>query len=67
MLRRLTQSQVLTDDAIKELKIHTVPGGEEWRIPLVLDLLHSIESARNDPGIINTSELAHMLEYICCD
>ena len=47
---------------INSIHINPVPADEEWRIPLLLDLL---ESRDTNPGFLTREEAQLMIEHIC--
>lgn len=45
------------------IDINPVPAGEEWRLPLLLDLLHCRD---NNPGFLTNDEIQLMMDHTCC-
>ena len=48
---------------INSIQINPVPAEQEWRIPLLADLLVNRD---NNPGFLTSEELQLMVEHICC-
>lgn len=48
---------------VNQIKINHIPVEEEWRLPLIQDLLKTLEDNHSQ---IETEELKQMLEHVCC-
>ena len=49
------------------IKINPVPAGEEWRLPLLLDLLDSRDMSDSNPGLLSSDEVQQLVYHICCN
>ena len=49
---------------VSRINVNPVPAEEEWRVPMLKDLLRTREE---NLGLINTQEFDWMLNLVCCD
>ena len=65
-IRRLSDQRVINFFTHKELNIHRVPESEEWRVPVVLDVLQSIKDYSVVRLNLDLIELQEILNSVCC-
>ena len=68
-IKGMVHQRALNYNIYRDINIHQLPDHEEWRVPVVFDVLESIRQCRgaNVNSILNLNELQMILSSVCCD